>query len=967
MGYADDYPDDNEVVLERPAQGQTFDPRTLGCRCDVCPLGQRLRRDFTWVPVPPERRKREGRLGRITALSTFPGGGETMLLRPLIGPAGQRWMQAMGAQRVPREEVTITNLLLCRPPGDDLRSFTAEVRREWKREIKRWKRAGSRGDAPAEPLDPMEACAPHLWGILWTETDHLLPMGSEAANAMLNANKSIDKLRGGFYEVILVRDPSGKVATFRRGEATEHLLTSGYEARVVKVAPTISPAQPIHDPTYNRVLWRDIDRAARWWTNSLRWPIENRLLSTYPSAALVADFLSRPGPFAFDIETTKNGPLHSTLRCVGIYDMGTSEGLVIPWESLDGKVGLYPGERRYGWRLMEHGEGEYMEGHYSPADASTIVTSLRNWLTGRMWGRPVELVGHNAILFDLSILERVLGLLHEPEYLAHPDPIFVYDGIFLARCEDSELDRSLYLRGTLEVDVPDWKGGGEEDEDIRVSPRTYDQLATYNHTDNLVTAETAKRLWPRVVNRRQAEVFDFDRRAARVAREMTHLGLRVNQSVRERLEREYVEKIKVSREKIAKLVGRVEFNPASTLQLGELLYEEMGLPIVRYTDTHAPSTDDDTLRDLMQHTSGDQRELLAAIRHDRQLNKMLGTSILPLRPWNDLREGSSGKLVGGLVGPDGRVHPQYPIFVPATGRFSSKNPNSQNYPASLRVMFEPEDGHVYLMADFDQIELRLFAALAGVRGYLDVFDQGGDPHAITAILIYQEAFRKELLAGMTPEQRERYERTKVPDKVKGSKKYNLLRTFAKTFVYCVIYGGTDDTVYLSVSSATDPETGALLFPDMTRREVTAAYNAFLRNAPEITGYWRKLEQFGQENRFITEPVMGRRRDFPEYDRNGILNHPIQGAAAVIATRGLLSLRDYFIPDFTRRTGIVNQMHDAYTIEVPEAVAVEAKAAMEERVNMRFDQVPGMLFSAEADVCVNWRAKEKSDFWKPPVG
>jgi DNA polymerase I-like protein with 3'-5' exonuclease and polymerase domains len=352
--------------------------------------------------------------------------------------------------------------------------------------------------------------------------------------------------------------------------------------------------------------------------------------------------------------------------------------------------------------------------------------------------------------------------------------------------------------------------------------------------------------------------------------------------------------------------------------------------------------------------------------------------------WNDERKNRDGEVIAeGLCGMDGRVHPQYTTFVPATGRWASKNPNSQNYSIDLRYIFEPEEGHVFLMADYDQIELRLFCSLAKVQGYLDVFKAtpenpfGGDPHAMTAMLIYGKKFEAEMLAAMTPTQRLNYELTGIPQKVSGSSTYELLRVFAKTFVYCIIYGGTDDTVFLSVSSATYPEgtkdkhgndlSGKLIFPDMTRREVAVAFNVFLRNAKEIPAYWEKVEEFCKRNRFVAEPLLNRRRDFLEFDRNGALNHGIQSGAFQIAATGLLNLRRVFVPDFKKKTGIVNMMHDSFTIEVEEDRCEAMVKPMEKAINLKFVQVPGMDFSSEADITINWRGKpKKGDLWVPPA-
>lgn len=892
-----DQPEFEEIVLEPSRTESGVDPQTqYGCRCDVCPLAKHHKEQYTWAPVPPSLRSAESHLGRLTAVSEFPASSEVINRMPLFGEAGSVFMAAFVERyRLFRKHLSITNLVLCRYPGDDPKRFMAELKRQWKKDVRVAEKAQQ--VPPPEPVNPVDACRPQLQMVL-KDTDRVLLLGSAAAQQVIGTNKSVDNIRGGFYE--LVYTPEG---TQRLTEINQSLLENP-NAHKIQAVPAYSPALPLRDPVTTRVFWRDMERAYRWWTGTLEWT-DVTLLSAKPSPDELRKFFERPGPFTFDIETTRHGPRLSVLRTIGITDTQTHEGYVIPFESIDGKVGFFEGERYYGYRARVEPDGQYAEGQYPKKVAAEIFQLLRDWLLSRK-----VLCGHNALLFDLSILELYFGLLNDPAYLKDPDPIYILDGLALSRCEQSERRRNLYLQGTLACDVPDWKGGGEDDDEIRVAPRTYEQLAIYNLRDCKVTSLTLQSLWPRVVERKQQNVAEFDRKAARVAREMTHLGIRVDQTARAAMEKTYTEKLLASREKIVKLVGNPKFNPASATQLGELLYGRDGynLPILKLTDTGAASTDDDTLRDLMPHTApgSTERELLAAIRFDRSLSKTLGTGILPLRMWNDLRENSTGQMVGGLCDIDGRVHPQYPIFNPATGRFASKDPNSQNYESEVRKVFIPEDGHAFLMADFDQIELRLFAAMAKVKGYLDVFKLNGDPHAITAILIYQDAFLRELIAGFSPEQRERYERLNVPEKIAGSKKYNDLRTFAKTFVYCVIYGGTADTVYLSVSSATD-ENGKLMFPDMTRREVDVAFKSFMRNAPEIPGFWQTLEDYGHAYHCVVEPIYGRRRDYLEFDRNGILNHPIQcvtGDTRVTTEHGLVPIRDLVGTRFKAWTGTV---------------------------------------------------------------
>ncbi|MCG3775505.1 MAG: hypothetical protein JW395_2346 [Nitrospira sp.] len=429
-----DYPEDDEVYTRdtAPKRDSTFDPRTLGCRCDECPLGAKHRADMTWAPVPPDHRTVEGPCGKLTMIGDFPAADEVILRRPQVGVSGQLLVGALRASRVQRQEVSLSNMILCRPPASDLDRFRIELKRKWKRDVRVWKKGGSVGPQPLEPLDPVEACRPHLEAMI-LESDRIVSLGVGPSKWMLNRNKGINSIRGGFYEVAVWRDAQEHFQREVLGSDNQFLR----QHKVIQVVPTISPATAL-DPTWARVLHRDIQRAVRWATNRLDWK-DPSLLTIYPTVEDIRSFLKRPGPFECDIETTRHGPLLSVNRCIGIYDSTADLGITIPWESLDGITGLYPGQSSYtGFRARDNPGGAYERGHYTEQDGLEIIQLLKAWLLST-----VPKVGHNFLLFDLSILERDLGLLDDPAYLTAEDPIYIVDSIFLARWEDAELPRTL--------------------------------------------------------------------------------------------------------------------------------------------------------------------------------------------------------------------------------------------------------------------------------------------------------------------------------------------------------------------------------------------------------------------------------------------------------------------------------------------------------------------------------------------
>ena len=178
-------------------------------------------------------------------------------------------------------------------------------------------------------------------------------------------------------------------------------------------------------------------------------------------------------------------------------------------------------------------------------------------------------------------------------------------------------------------------------------------------------------------------------------------------------------------ERATELAGE-GFNLNSPTQLGKILYEKLGLPVLKRTGkTKAPSTDEDVLQELAEdHGAEIAKELL---KH-RQMQKLLGTYVeaLPL-----------------MVNPvTGRVHTKLHQAVVASGRLASNDPNLQNIPIrteegrAIRGAFVPEPGWLLLDADYSQIELRVVAALADDPTLLGGFERGEDIHRRTAAEVY---------------------------------------------------------------------------------------------------------------------------------------------------------------------------------------------------------------------------------------
>ena len=544
---------------------------------------------------------------------------------------------------------------------------------------------------------------------------------------------------------------------------------------------------------------------------------------------------------------------------------------------------------------------------YTPGDAEEIRRILTAWFTD-----PARMkVAHNGGYYDRLVVETWLGITPAP----------LLDTILLHRLMVSELPHSLDLVGGTLTDVWGWKAGK-----VATSASTDEQLQRYCATDVAVTARVATPIGEAVANRHQGHLVDFDHRIQEMCVGLHRNGMRVDQATRAafdvELEREAAEtRLRCQQLVVGHWAGH---NPGSNLQVARILYQDWGLSPVEYTELGDPSTKDACLRAHLVdgRLEDSQKAYLRALRSYRRATKARSTFIAPMAP----------EAVGGRVMRDGRLHANYNAHTPVTGRISSSRMNLQNVPKVYRECMVPQEGFIYVGADMDQLELRLASAMAGCEKYLAVFAAGGDPHAVTGEMLYGDAWKN----GST-------------------KARKRMRDFAKRFVYAVIYGATDETIHDVIVSVED-EKGELIYADLALRETSALRTRWLREAPEFERWWdRTLAKFKRDG-YLTDPVVGRRRDFLDgEDFNECVNFGVQAGGAAIVHIATHRLMDTVLPfgRWGHGTGLVNQCHDALTAEVPIGEAESIKEAITEAMTIR---VPGIDvdFTAEARIATTWR-------------
>jgi DNA polymerase I len=313
-----------------------------------------------------------------------------------------------------------------------------------------------------------------------------------------------------------------------------------------------------------------------------------------------------------------------------------------------------------------------------------------------------------------------------------------------------------------------------------------------------------------------------------------------------------------------------EFNINSNVQLRQILFEKLALPVLKRTSS-GPSTDASVLERLAE----EGHALPALLMEYRELAKLQSTYI---------------DTLPALVNPHtGRLHTSFNQAVAATGRLSSSDPNLQNIPVRtelgrrIREAFIPRAGWTMVSADYSQIELRLLAHLSSDEAFVETFQQGGDIHQQTAALIFGVG-----VADVTPEMRSR----------------------AKTINFATIYGQGAHALSQQLRITHDE---ARAFIEQYFARFTGV-RTFLDNAIETA-----------RSRGYAETIFGRRRYIPELrDKNFNIrafgertaqNTPIQGSAADLIKIAMIRIAAHLAREHMHSTMLL-QVHDELVFEAP---------------------------------------------------
>ena len=333
--------------------------------------------------------------------------------------------------------------------------------------------------------------------------------------------------------------------------------------------------------------------------------------------------------------------------------------------------------------------------------------------------------------------------------------------------------------------------------------------------------------------------------------------------------RAYGEKLSIRIAELEKLIyeqAGEEFNINSPKQLGVILFEKMGIPGGRKTKTGYS-----TAADILEKLAPEQ-PVINDILEYRQLTKLKST----------YADGLSA-----VIEADGRIHSTFNQTITATGRISSTEPNLQNIPVRMelgrliRKVFVPEDGYVFLDADYSQIELRVLAHMSGDEKLIQAYREAEDIHRLTASQVFHVPFDE------------------VTD---------LQRRNAKAVNFGIVYGISSFGLSQDLS--------------ITRKEAAEYIENYFETYPKIKGFLDGLVETGKEKGYVST-MFGRRRPIPElksgnfmqrsFGERVAMNSPIQGTAADIIKIAMNRVYQRLKQEGLQ-SRLVLQVHDELLIE-----------------------------------------------------
>jgi DNA polymerase-1 len=454
---------------------------------------------------------------------------------------------------------------------------------------------------------------------------------------------------------------------------------------------------------------------------------------------------------------------------------------------------------------------------------------------------------------------------------------FVLDGGAGKHNMDDLAERHL---GHTTVKYRDVVGSGKAQVTFDCVP--LDKARDYAAEDADVTLRLHRLFKPRLLAERMVTVYEtIERPLVGVLAALERKGVLVDPAALRALSRDFAQRLGAMEDEIYTLAGET-FNIGSPKQLGEILFDKLGMQGAGKTKTGAYKTDQDVLEDL------------AAAGFD------LPARVLDWRQIAKLKSTYTDTLVEQINPDTGRIHTSYAMAGAQTGRLSSTDPNLQNIPVrteegrKIRQAFRSRDGCKLVSLDYSQIELRIVAHMAGIGALIEAFHAGADIHAMTASQVFGIP-----MEGMDP----------------------IVRRKAKAINFGIIYGISPFGLARQLG--------------IEQREARAYIDAYFEKYPGIRDYMDTVRTQCRKTGRV-ETLYGRRIHLPGindknparrgYAERQAINAPIQGTAADIIKRAMIRIPD-MLAEKKLGADMLLQVHDELLFEVPEREIDETVAAV----------------------------------------
>ena len=481
-------------------------------------------------------------------------------------------------------------------------------------------------------------------------------------------------------------------------------------------------------------------------------------------------------------------------------------------------------------------------------------------------------------------------------------------GAYILNPTNNKLDLKNLAMQYLELDIEEYIG--EEDNQKQMT------LFEENNVQNDKKASEKYNLYVYVIEKintiilqklKETNSFDLytniDMPTVEVLSSMQWNGMYVDEQELSAFGEELTSQIEVLTKVIHEMAGE-EFNINSTKQLGEILFEKMKLPVIKKTK-NGYSTDGDVLEKLKR-----EDPIIEKILEYRQLMKLNSTYVEGLKPFINPKTK--------------RIHSFFHQTITATGRISSTEPNLQNIPTRfelgkrVRKVFKPEEGKVYIDADYSQIELRVLAHISEDKHMIEAFKNNEDIHKQAASKVFKTPIDE-----VTKEQ----------------------RSNAKAVNFGIVYGISDFGLAEQLG--------------ISRKRAKQYIDEYLTEYAGIKKFMENIIEKTKEKGYV-ETLFHRRRYVPELNSKNYMvrqfgnrvamNTPIQGTAADIMKIAMIHVNEE-LKKRGLKAKIILQVHDEMMIEAPESEKEEVKDIMKKEMESAIQlKIP---LVAEISEAKNW--------------